>query len=304
MKKIGFIGCGTMGKPMALTLIKAGYPVTVHDLNPTPVEELVREGATGVNSPREVAEQSEVIITMLTSSPHVEQVMLGPDGAIEHLKRGSVIIDMSTINPFVTQKIAAVAEAKGIEMLDSPVGSGEQSAMAGTLPLFVGGKRETLEEYRDILEVMGETILHVGEVGMGAVVKLSNQLISAICGIAMCEAFVFGTKLGADPKILFEAFSTSGARIMWNKAPFPDVVPQSPANRDFDEGFTTELMIKDLGLVQEAAATLQMPVLGSNLARDLIMAAGANGFLQKDWTVVRKIIEGLAGTRLNSTPET
>jgi len=295
MKKIGFIGCGTMGKLMALNLIKAGYPLTVHDLNPEPVKELVAAGATAANSPREVAEKSEVVISMLPSSPHVEQVMLGPDGVLEGFKRGSIIIDMSTIDPIVTRKVAAAAAEKGIEMLDSPVGGSSSMARDGTLPLFVGGKKEILEQCRDILQVMGEKILHVGDVGTGEVVKLANNLLAAVSAIAICEAFIFGTKLGVDPKTLFEVFSTSGAKLLWTKAPYPGLVPASPANQDFAPGFTTELMIKDTGLMLSAAEAVKVPLLGCSMIRGLLQATSASGLGQKDWMVVIKTFQRLAG---------
>ena len=297
MEKIGFIGCGTMGKPMALNLIKAGYSLTVHDLNPEPIKELVAAGATAANSPREVAEKSDVVITMLPSSPHVEQVNLGPDGILEGLKAGSVIIDMSTIDPIVTRKVAAAANDKGIEMLDSPVGGSSPMAIAGTLPLFVGGKKETIERCRNILLAMGEKILHVGDVGMGEVVKLANNLMGAVCGLAMCEAFTFGIKLGADPKIIFEVLSSSGARILWTKVPYPNLIPNGPADQDFAPGFPTDLMIKDLGLALSAADTMKMPLLACNLTRELLKATSASGLGQKDWTILRKILERLAGDK-------
>lgn len=294
MKKIGFIGCGTMGKPMALNLIKAGYLLTIHDLNPQPVKELVAKGATAANSPREVAEKSEVVITMLPSSPHVEQVILGPDGVLKGSKSGTVIIDMSTIDPLVTRKVAAAAAEKGTKMLDSPVGGSTAMAIEGTLPLFVGGEKEILEQCRDILEVMGK-ILHVGDVGMGEVVKLANQLLGAVNGIAICEAFLFGTKLGADPKTLFEVFSSSGARLLWNKPPVPNLVPTSPADHDFAPGFPTELMLKDLGLVQSAAKAMNVPLFACSLTRELLEVVRASGLGKKDWTVVINILRRLSG---------
>lgn len=297
MRKLGFIGCGLMGKPMALNLIKKGYPVTVHDLKPEPVKELVTAGASAANSPREVAERSEVVITMLTSSPHVEQVMFGPSGVLAGLKKGGTIIEMSTIDPMVTRKVVTAANEKGIKMLDAPVSGAPPRAAAGTLTIMVGGKKEVFEECQEILKVMGEKIFHVGEVGMGEVVKLANNLIGAVCGIGVCEGFLFGTKLGADPKTLYEVISVSAGNcwFLQTRVPYPNVIPDSPANKDFAPGFTTDLMAKDLGLILSAADTMKIPLLAASLTRQLVEAAQATGLGQKDWSVVSKVIRRLAG---------
>lgn len=297
MKKLGFIGLGNMGKPMALNLIRAGYTLTVHDLRPEPVKELVAAGAAAASSPREVAEKSEVVITMLTSSPHVEQVVLGPDGVLEGLKKEATIIDMSTIDPIVTRRVAAAAEKKGIKMLDAPVSGAPPKAADGTLTIMVGGKKEVFKECEDILQVMGEKIVHTGDVGMGEVVKLTNNLIGAVCGIAVCEGFLFGTKLGADPKTLFEVISASAGNcwFLQTRVPYPDVIPQSPANQDFAPGFTTDLMAKDLGLILSAAEAMKIPLLAASLAHQLVEGARAIGLGQKDWSVVSKVVRRLAG---------
>jgi len=297
MKKIGFIGCGTMGKPMALNLIKAGYALTVRDLNPQPVEELVAAGATAAHSPREVAEKSEVVITMLTSSPHVEQVMFGPDGVLEGLKKGSVIIDMSTIDPLVTRKVAAAAAEKGLKMLDAPVTGLQAKATDGTLTIMVGGDKELFEQYKDILQVMGEKIYHVGDVSMGEVVKLTNNLMGVIAGIGACEGLLFGIKLGADPKVLHEVITHGGGNSFFLErlAPYPGLVPSAPVNNDFTPGFTTDLMAKDIGLILSAAEANKVPLLVCSLVRQLIEVSQARGYGKKDWTIVSKIINELGG---------
>lgn len=300
MKKLGFIGLGNMGKSMALNLVKAGYSLTVHDLKPAPVKELVAAGATIADSPREVAEKSELVITIVTSSPHVEQVMYGPDGVLAGLKSGAIIIDMSTIDPIVTRKVAAAAAEKGIEMLDAPVSGAPVKATDGTLSIMVGGKKEIFEQCQDILKVMGEKIFHVGDVGMGEVVKLSNNLIGAVCGIAVCEGFLFGTRLGADPKTLFEVISASAGNcwFLQTRVPYPDVIPESPANQDFAPGFTTDLMAKDLGLILSAAEATKIPLLAASLAHQLIEATQVIGLGDKDWSVVSKTIRRLAGEKV------
>lgn len=297
MKKLGFIGLGNMGKGMALNLARAGYPLTVHDIRPEPVQELVQAGAKAAGSPREVAENSEIVITMVTSSPHVEQIMFGPDGVLAGLKKGNIIIDMSTIDPIVTRKVAAAATEKGIDMMDAPVSGAPPKAADGTLSIMVGGKKEIFDQCKPILEVMGEKIIHVGEVGMGEVVKLANNLAAAIAGIGVFEGFLFGVKLGADPKVLYDVMSASSGNswVLQTRVPYPNVIPQSPANNDFAPGFTTDLMAKDLGLILSAAEATKIPLLAGSLTRQLVEAARAAGFGDRDWSVVAKIIQQLAG---------
>ena len=300
MKKLGFIGLGNMGKGMALNLARAGYPLTVHDIRPEPVQELVQAGAKAAASPREVAENSEIVITMVTSSPHVEQIMFGPDGVLAGLKKGNIIIDMSTIDPIVTRKVAAAATEKGIDMIDAPVSGAPPKAADGTLSIMVGGKKEIFNQCQPILEVMGEKIIHVGEVGMGEVVKLANNLAAAIAGIGVFEGFLFGVKLGADPKVLYDVMSASSGNswVLQTRVPYPNVIPQSPANNDFAPGFTTDLMAKDLGLILSAAEATKIPLLAGSLTRQLVEAARAAGFGDRDWSVVAKIIQQLAGEEI------
>jgi 3-hydroxyisobutyrate dehydrogenase len=297
MKKLGFIGLGNMGKGMALNLARAGYPLTVHDIRPEPVQELVQAGAKAAGSPREVAENSEIVITMVTSSPHVEQIMFGPDGVLAGLKKGNIIIDMSTIDPIVTRKVAAAATEKGIDMMDAPVSGAPPKAADGTLSIMVGGKKDIFDQCQPILEVMGEKIIHAGDVGMGEVVKLANNLAAAIAGIGVFESFLFGVKLGADPRVLYEVMSASSGNswVLQTRVPYPNVIPQSPANNDFAPGFTTDLMAKDLGLILSAAEATKIPLLAGSLTRQLVEAARAAGFGDRDWSVVAKIIQQLAG---------
>lgn len=297
MQKLGFIGLGNMGKPMALNLTKAGYPLTVYDIRPEPVQELVKAGARAAASPRQVAEDSEVVITMVTSSSNVEQVMFGSDGVLAGLRKGNIIIDMSTIDPLVTRKVAAAAADSGIDMLDAPVSGAPPKAAEGTLSIMVGGEKEVFVRCRPILEVMGEKIFHVGGVGMGEVVKLANNLAAAIAGIGVFESFLFGVKLGADPKVLYEVMSASSGNswVLQTRVPYPHVIPGSPANEDFAPGFTTDLMAKDLGLILSAAEATHIPLLAGSLVRQLIEAARAMGLGGKDWSAVAKVIQQLAG---------
>jgi len=297
MKKLGFIGLGNMGKGMALNLVKAGYPLIVHDIRPEPVRELVKAGARAASSAREVAANSEIVITMVTSSPHVEQTMFGPDGVLAGLKKGGIIIDMSTIDPLVTRKVAAAAAEKGIGMLDAPVSGAPPKAADGTLSIMVGGSKELFEQCQPILKVMGEKIIHAGNVGMGEVVKLANNLAAVIAGIGVFEGFLFGVRLGADPRVLYDVMSASSGNswVLQTRVPYPNVIPQSPANEDFAPGFTADLMAKDLGLILSAAEAVKIPLLAGSLTRQLIEAARAAGYGSKDWSVVAKIIQRLAG---------
>jgi 3-hydroxyisobutyrate dehydrogenase len=300
MKKLGFIGLGNMGKGMALNVAKAGYPLTVHDIRPEPVQELVKAGARAAGSPREVAESSEIVITMVTSSPHVEQIMYGDDGVLAGMKKGSVIIDMSTIDPIVTRKVAEAAADKGIDMLDAPVSGAPPKAADGTLSIMVGGKKEIFERCLPILEIMGEKIIHAGDVGMGEVVKLANNLAAAIAGIGIFEGFLFGVKLGADPKVLYDVMSSSSGNswVLQTRVPYPDIIPGSPANEDFAPGFTTDLMAKDLGLIMSAAEATRIPLLAGSLTRQMIEAARAMGLGNKDWSAVSKVVQQLAGEQV------
>jgi len=297
MQQLGFIGLGHMGKGMALNLVKAGYPLTVHDIRPEPVQELVKAGAKAASNPREVAENSEVVITMVTSSPHVEKIMFGPDGVLAGLKKGNIIIDMSTIDPIVTHKVATSAAEKGIDMMDAPVSGAPPKAVDGTLSIMVGGKKEVFDRCKPILEVMGEKIIHAGDVGMGEVVKLANNLAAAIAGVGVFEAFLFGVKLGADPRVLYEVMSASSGNswVLQTRVPYPNVIPQSPANEDFAPGFTADLMAKDLGLILSAAEATKTPLLTGSLTRQLVELARAKGLGGKDWSVIAKIIQEMAG---------
>jgi 3-hydroxyisobutyrate dehydrogenase len=297
METIGFVGCGTMGKPMALNLVKAGYTLTTHDLNPQPVEELATAGAAVATSPREAAEKSEVVITMLPSSPNVEEVVCGPEGVLKGAKKGSIIIDMSTIDPIVTRKVATAAAGKGIKMLDAPVTGFPTRAAEGTLTIMAGGDKEIFEQCKDILQVMGEKIYYVGGTGMGEVVKLTNNILAAICGIGVCEGFLFGTKLGADPETLFEVISNGGGNSWWlqNCVPYPGLAPNSPANKDFAPGFKTDLMAKDINLVLSAAEAKNIPLFMCTMLRQLLEASQASGYGQKDWSIVSKVLQRLAG---------
>ncbi|MEA3407061.1 MAG: 3-hydroxyisobutyrate dehydrogenase [Chloroflexota bacterium] len=290
---IGFIGLGTMGKPMARRLLRAGYSLTVHNRSRESVEELSQEGATPAFSPREVGEASDVVITMLPSSPNVREVVLGPDGVLEGISPGGIIIDMSTINPLVTREIAAEAQEKGVKMLDGPVSGGPSGAEAGTLTIMVGGEEEVLEACRPILAVLGERIYHVGGVGMGEVVKVCNNLILASSMAAVGEAFALGVKAGADPKDLYEVIthSSGSCACLETGVPYPGVISDGPADKEFAPRFTLDMMFKDVGLGLDAAKDLKVPLPVVGAAYQMYNAARGWGYGGKDFSAVARVVQ-------------
>jgi 2-hydroxy-3-oxopropionate reductase len=198
--KIGFIGLGIMGKPMAKNLLKAGFLLVVHNRSQGPVRELAEVGAEAASSPKEVAEICDVVVTMLPNSPHVKEVVLGPNGILEGARPGTIIVDMSSIAPLAVKEIAAKAAEKGIEMLDAPVSGGEPKAIEGTLSIMAGGKKEVFEKCQDILSKMGTSVVRCGDIGAGNTTKLANQIIVALNIAAMSEALVLGAKAGVNPE--------------------------------------------------------------------------------------------------------
>jgi 3-hydroxyisobutyrate dehydrogenase-like beta-hydroxyacid dehydrogenase len=200
--RIGFIGLGIMGRPMVKNLLKAGYDVTVWNRSRPGIDDAVAAGAKEAASAKDVAVQTDVIITMVTDSPDVEQVIMGPNGVIEGVRSGSTVIDMSTISPEVTRQIAGKLAERGVEMLDAPVSGGDQGAIAGTLSIMVGGKREVFDRCQPVFEAMGKKIVHCGGHGAGQTVKLCNQIAVCLTNLATCETMVFATKMGVDPAVM------------------------------------------------------------------------------------------------------
>jgi 3-hydroxyisobutyrate dehydrogenase len=232
---------------------------------------------------------------MLPSSPHVREVILGPDGVLKGKAQEGIIIDMSTINPLVTREIAAQAKEKGVMLLDGPVSGGPSGAEAGTLTIMIGGEEEVLEACRPIFEVLGERIYHVGGVGMGEVVKVCNNLILASSMAAVGEAFALGVKAGADPKDLYEVImSSSGScACLETGVPYPDVIPEGPADTDFKPRFTLDMMFKDVGLGMDAAKELKVPMSVVGSAYQMYNAARAWGYGGKDFSVVAHVVQRL-----------
>ena len=293
--RVGFIGVGTMGGPMAANLIRAGHALTVYDVVPAAMEALVGQGARAGGSPREAAAAGETVISMLPASRHVVAAMFGTDGAIEGLRPGATLIDMSTIDPGTTRRVAEAVGARGARMLDAPVSGSSTGAIAGTLTIMVGGDLATLNGQRDLLGAMGTNVIHCGPIGMGETVKLANNLVSGVTMAAVAEAFALGVKAGADPRILFEVLSKSSANCwsLQTRPPVPGLVPTSPADHDFAPGFMTELMHKDLGLILAAGEEFKVPLAMTALARQLYAMAIAQGHGRKDFSAVAKMLESL-----------
>ena len=265
--KIGFIGLGIMGKPMSRNLLKAGHELVVYDIVPEPLEELVAAGAARGASSKDVAARSEVIITMLPDGPDVERVVLGPGGVLEGAGQGTVLIDMSSINPLVSQKIGAACAGKGVEFLDAPVSGGEPKAVDGTLAIMVGGKREVFDEVLPILQVMGASATLTGGDGDGNVTKLANQIIVAANIAAMGEALVLATKAGLDPEAVFNAIKggLAGSTVLNAKAPMV-------ISRNFKPGFRINLHQKDLRNALQAAESLRVPLPVTSLVQQMLVS--------------------------------
>jgi 2-hydroxy-3-oxopropionate reductase len=287
--KIGFIGLGIMGKPMAKNLIKAGYSLIVHNRSQAPVDELVKDGAQSAESPRDVAQKSEIIITMLPNSPDVELVVLGENGILAGVKVETIIIDMSSIEPLVSQKIAAEAAKKSVEFLDAPVSGGEPGAIQGTLAIMVGGKQTIFNQCLPIFEVLGKSVVRVGDVGAGGFAKLANQIIVALNIAAVSEAFVLGQKAGLDPEKLFQAIrgGLAGSHVMDAKVPLI-------MGRNFKPGFKIKLHNKDIKNALATATGLQVPLPLTGLVEQVLSALIADSKGELDHGAIIQFTEKLA----------
>jgi len=295
MRRIGFIGLGIMGKPMAQNLLKAGYELTVYDVVPERVEELVKAGARRGSSAKDVASRSEVVITMLPNSPHVREAVLGPNGVLDGAKPGIILVDMSSIAPLASKEIAAKAQEKGVAMLDAPVSGGEPKAVAGTLAIMVGGPQETFEQVKDILARMGFSVTRVGEIGSGNVTKLANQIIVALNIAAMSEAMVLATKAGVDPEKVFQAIrgGLAGSAILDAKMPLA-------LKGNFKPGFRIELHIKDLANALDTAHELGVPVPLSSVVMEIMQALKTDGKAANDHGGIIQFYEQLAKVEVRS----
>jgi len=292
-EKIGFIGLGIMGRPMARNLLKAGHSLVVYDIVPEKIQDLVQAGAAGANSSKEVAERSEIIITMLPDGPDVEAAVLGEDGVLEGARPGSILIDMSSINPLVSQKIAAACEAKGVEFLDAPVSGGEPKAIEGTLAIMVGGKAEVFERVKPVLAAMGSSVTLTGPVGAGNMTKLANQIMVACNIAAMGEALVLATKAGLDPEVVYRAVrgGLAGSAVLDAKAPM--VIA-----RNFQPGFRIRLHHKDLRNALQAADSLQVPLFLTSVVQQMLAALINDGKGDWDHGGITLFLEQAAGVEI------
>ena len=284
--KIGFIGLGIMGKPMSKNLGKAGHELVVCDFNKDAVAELVEMGAKQAANGAEVAKECDVIITMLPNSPHVRSVALGENGIADGAHEGSVLIDMSSIDPTESKKIGEELAKKGIEMLDAPVSGGEPKAIDGTLSVMVGGKKDLFDKYYDMLMVMAGSVVYVGELGSGNVAKLANQIVVAVNIAAVGEALAFAKKAGTDPELVYQAIrgGLAGSTVMDAKAPMM-------LSRNFKPGFRIELHIKDLNNALNAAHAISAPVPLTGQLMEMMQALKADGYEKEDHSSLVKFYE-------------
>ena len=291
--KIGLIGLGIMGKPMAKNMLKAGYDLTVYDLNAAAVEETVAAGAKGAKSPREIGEMCDVILTMLPNSPHVKAAVLGEGGVIETVRAGTVLIDMSSINPIASQEIAAALAERGVKMLDAPVSGGEPKASDGTLSFMVGGDQEVFDTYKPLLETMGASVVRCGEVGAGNTTKLANQVVVALNIAAVSEALMLAKKAGVDPQLVFEAIrgGLAGSTVMDAKAPMM-------ISGSFKPGFKIDLHIKDLQNAIDTAHSVGAPLPMTASVMEILQNLHADGCGQEDHSAMARYYQKLTGTAI------
>ena len=290
VEKIGFIGLGVMGKPMARNLLRSGYSLVVYDLMPAQVEELAGEGAKKAGSPKEVAQRSDIIFTMVTDSAAIEEAIFGDEGILAGIRPGSVLVDMSSVEPRVSRKIATALADRGADMLDAPVSGGEPGAVAGTLAIMAGGEQRVFERVRPIFEILGNGGLLIGPIGSGNVAKIANQIIVAINLIGLSEGLVFATKAGANPRLIYEAIKNglAGSNCLNAKAPLI-------LERNFKPGARMEIHIKDLQNALTAAHEVGAPLPFAALAMEVMQALKALGEGQIDHGGVIRYFERLAG---------
>jgi 2-hydroxy-3-oxopropionate reductase len=289
-EKIGFIGLGIMGRPMAKNLMKAGYELVLHNRSPEKAEELAEEGnATAAGSPMDVAEVCDIVITMLPDSPDVEAVVAGEGGVLEGIRDGALLVDMSTISPVVTEELSERVREKGASMLDAPVSGGDVGAIEGALSIMVGGSEEDFERARPLFDVMGKVATHVGPTGSGQVVKACNQIVVALTIEAVSEALVLGSKGGVAPEKLVEALSggLAGSAVMEAKK-------EKFFSHDFEPGFRIELHHKDLGIALAAGREYGVALPVTAIVDQMLEASKAKGRGDRDHSALLTLLEEAA----------
>ena len=287
--KIGFIGLGIMGKPMAGHLIDAGYELVVHNRNRDAVNELVGKGAAEAHSGKEVAEQSDILITMLPDSPDVESVALGEGGIIEGAHEGLIFVDMSTIAPSVTTQVGEALEKKGVQSLDAPVSGGDIGAQNATLSIMVGGDEDTFNTVKPLFDIMGQSAILCGPLGAGQTVKACNQILVAVTIAGVSEALTMGTKAGVDPIKIVQVLSGGLARcgVLENRG-------ERMVNGDFDPGFRIRLHYKDLNIIQKTSNDFDVPLPVTSEVFELFKTAMVKGRGELDHSGLLTVIEDMS----------
>ncbi len=291
--RVGFIGLGKMGRPMAVNLLRAGFPLIVHNRSRGVVEALAERGAFAASSPGEIAAGSDIVLTCLPDPTAVEEVYLGAGGLVESARAEQIFVDTSTVGLRTSRGLAAALSMRGAQFLDAPVSGGVDGAEAASLTIMVGGDAETFERVRPVLAALGQRLHHVGPAGSGTVVKLVNQLLVGINVAGVAEAMVLGVKAGADPRAMLDVLSTSygGSRMLERVVPLM-------LERRFDGGTPVDLIRKDLGLITELAANLGVPIAGGEMARHAFDAASAAGCGMRDMAAVVLPLEGEVGVEV------
>jgi 2-hydroxy-3-oxopropionate reductase len=288
-ERVGFIGLGIMGMPMARNLMEAGYELTVHNRSPEKAEELGKEGAAVTATPREVAENSDVVITMLPDSPQVREVVAGEEGVLEGISEGALLIDMSTISPVVTEELAEALQEKGASMLDAPVSGGDVGAIEGTLSIMVGGEQADFQRAKPLFEAMGKTITHVGPTGAGQVTKAANQVVVALTIEAVSEALVLGSAGGVSAQKILEVLSGGLAS---NKV--MEVKREKFLSHSFEPGFRSELHHKDLGIALAAGREYGVVLPVTAIVDQMLLSMRRKGWGEEDHSALLRIIEDLS----------
>jgi 3-hydroxyisobutyrate dehydrogenase len=285
---VAFIGLGAMGRPMMANVLKKGFTVTAYDLVPTALEAAVKLGAKPAGSSAEAAKAGDIVVTIVPSASHVENVYLGTGGVLDGVGPGRLCVDMSTVDPGTSIKVHDALRARGVRFIDAPVSGGVNGAAAGTLAIMIGGDAKDVDEARPVLAAMGANLIHVGAVGAGEVAKLCNNLIAGVSAVAVSEAFRIAEGFGVDPKVLTDVIAkSSGNTWFMEKAhPVPGIVPTAASSRDYEAGFTTDLMAKDLGLAVNAARQLRVPVVVAPAAQQVLRLASSHGLGRKDFSSV------------------
>ena len=294
-EKVGFIGLGIMGKPMAKNLMEAGYDLVLYNRTLEKAEELAKDRAEVAANPREVAENSDIVVTMLPDSPDVRNVVAGEDGVLEGIKEGVLLVDMSTISPVVTEELAAAVKEKGASMLDAPVSGGDVGAIEGTLSIMVGGSEEDFERAKPLFDVMGKTVNHVGPTGAGQVTKAANQVVVALTIEAVSEALVLGSRGGVAPEKILDVLSggLAGNKIM-------EVKREKFLSHEFDPGFRSELHHKDLGIALAAGREYGVVLPVTAIVDQMLLAMKKKGWGGEDHSALLRIIEDLSQHEIES----